>query len=139
MYALVDLTKLALPEVEHQSTLPEEIAEGFAWWPLKPEMPSFDKKREVAVAGDLYADPETKTVRRLYIVREKTPFELAEQRGLRSLKMLSFSDQGMVRALEDIVQALMRRLNLSLDDLEKEAPEAVEKLRARKAWRAQSR
>lgn len=117
MFALVRLSDNSLPDAPHEPNKPKDIEGGFDWWELKPERPTVNPKREVAIPGDLYADPMTRTVRRLYTVREKTPYELAEDRGLQALKMLTLSDQPMVRALEDAVLFLLKEKGKTVDDL----------------------
>jgi hypothetical protein len=135
MFALVNLADHSLPDVPHEPYVPQ-CREGFAWWPIETGRPSFNRKADVCVPGDLYADPSTLRVRRLWIVREKTPYELAAERGLHHLKMLNASDQGMVRALEDAVLVLLAKSGLTLDDL----PEtARRKFQDREAWRGQIR
>lgn len=132
MFALVRLSDHSLVDQPHEPRMPVTVPEGHAWWPLSPEKPSLDPKREVAIPGDLYADQMTESVRRLYVVKEKTPLEIAQDRGLHALKMLSFSDQGVVRALEDVCLLLLKANRLTLDDL---PPQAAEKLRQRQTWR----
>jgi hypothetical protein len=133
MHALVNLETLALADMPHEPA-PPAAPEGFAWWPIETQRPPFNRKTDICMAGELYADPPTRTVRRLWVVREKSPYELAEERGLHVLKMLSVSDQPTVRALEDILLVIMDRLKITFDDL---PPEAAKKLGDRAAWRGQ--
>jgi len=133
MFALVRLSDHSLVDIPHEPYAPQ-ANEGFAWWLIETERPSFNRKTDVCTAGDLYADPLARRVRRHWIVREKTPYELAEERGLHHMRMLAFSDQPMVRALEDTVLFLLQKTGSSLDDL----PEPVAKrFRDRQGWRGQ--
>lgn len=98
--------------------------------------PPFDRLTQVPVAGPLYLDEESNTVRRAYIVRDMTPKEQAERRGLSALKRLGASDQGMVRSLEDAVLALVDHLKLDREAFLKTLhPKAAERFRDRAKMR----
>lgn len=133
MFASVKLSDHSFSE-PFEPVKPLETPLGFEWWEVRPNAPSFNPKTEVSIPGDLYADPLTKTIRRLYTVREKTPYELAEDRGLQVLKMLTLSDQPMVRAVEDAVLLLFEKLEIDIDQL---PPEAADLFKKRKGWRGQ--
>lgn len=135
MFALVRLSDHSLVDVPFEPVKGARQA-GFEWWPVAPNAPSYNAKTEVAIPMDLYADAATKVVRRLYVVREKTPYELAEDRGLQVLKMLTLSDQPMVRANEDAILLIMEKLKIPLDAL---PPEAAALFKKRKDWRDQLR
>ena len=94
--------------------------------------PPYDRKTERPVAGPLYFNEETKTVRRAYVIRALSNQELAEQKGERTLKLLATTDQGMVRSLEEAVVALMKKAGLTFDDI---SPEAAQRFKDRESLR----
>ena len=99
-----------------------------------PGPPPHDVSRQRAIPGPLYYDPESKTVRRSYIVADMSPMELAERQGSHALKVLGSSDPSMVRSLEDAVLALCRILKIELADL-KLQPKAEERFLKRAQYR----
>lgn len=127
MFATVDPQTRAISDVS-----PERGENRF---PVEtPGEPPHDVSRQRAIPGPLYFDEPSGTVRRSYVIADMTPMELAERKGSHALKVLSVSDQAMVRSLEDAVLALCRINNVTLAGLNLH-PKAEERFRKRAQFR----